>query len=319
MAASSPRSIQHSLIHHPGLLASKLQPNSRSSPHHFLLKTTAVSSTTSSTSSTSSSSTFPTIQLTKPAAIPFYSSRSWVSTLLSTKFYGPCPHHANLRKNDLNLFCTRHAQKICQYCHRDNHDSKPSCTILHVSRYMYHDVLLAKEAAALLDVSDVQSYLNNGNRVVYIDRRAQPKSKLAPHAKACAVCSRTLQDPYRFCSVFCRLAHANDPAAVATLPVPDASPLLHHNIRKTKTVSAPSSPQPQSKRNERSSKRGERPNSRAMSPVTPERAHVKSMSRTTAPPLQLRSISKKSRRKGTPVRSPSLHTLEYLLSHGTCV
>lgn len=78
-----------------------------------------------------------------------------------------------------------------------------------------------------LDISDVQSYLNNGNRVVYIDRRAQAKSKLAPHAKACVVCSRTLQEPYRFCSVFCRLAFAKDPAAAESVPVPEATPLAN--------------------------------------------------------------------------------------------
>lgn len=88
-----------------------------------------------------------------------------------------------------------------------------------------------------LDISDVQSYLNNGNRVVYIDRRAQAKSKLAPHAKACVVCSRTLQEPYRFCSVFCRLAFAKDPAAAESVPVPEATPLVNQVVgRKVKHV-----------------------------------------------------------------------------------
>lgn len=246
------------------------------------------------------------------------SHRPWIPALLSTKFYGPCPKHSTLRKNDLNLFCTKHALKICQYCNQSNHTQNASdhpCTILHVSRYMYHDVLLAKEAAALLDVSEVQSYLNNGNRVVYIDRRAQPKSKLAPHAKACAVCSRTLQDPYRFCSVFCRLAHAKDPAAVSSLPVPDACPLLQQTARKTKPhVQSPS--HSHSKRNERSAKRLDRNSARSptMSPVTPSRSCVKSS--TMAPPLQLVPMKKKSRRKGIPVRSPSSAPLCLLLSHG---
>ena len=165
----------------------------------------------------------------------------WVAKLLSTKFYGPCPNHINLRKNDQNLFCITHSEKICQYCHAASHSAKSnesfrSCSILHVSRYMYHDVLLAREASALLDVGQVQSYLNNGNRVIYIDRRAQPKSKLAPNAKSCAVCSRTLQDPYRFCSLFCRLQHANDPAADETVPVPDASPLVNQTVKKVKKI-----------------------------------------------------------------------------------
>lgn len=174
----------------------------------------------------------------------------WIRALLTTKFYGVCPKHPNLRKNDLNLFCTQHSVKICQYCHSLNKASSScnaesissslncnsqchsKCTVLHVSRYMYHDVLLAREASLLLDLAHVQSYLNNGNRVVYIDRRAQPRSKLAPNAKACAVCDRTLQEPYKFCSIFCRLAFDKHPAAVATLPLPDGAPLPGSNIRK---------------------------------------------------------------------------------------
>lgn len=175
----------------------------------------------------------------------------WIHALLTTKFYGLCPEHQNLRKNDLNLFCTQHNVKICQYCHAtskvatsgfDGESTSPlldssyqchsTCTVLHVSRYMYHDVLLAREASLLLDLAHVQSYLNNGNRVVYIDRRAQPRSKLAPNAKSCAVCDRTLQDPYKFCSIFCRLAFDKHPAAVASLPLPDGTPLPCSNVRK---------------------------------------------------------------------------------------
>lgn len=245
------------------------------------------------------------------------SPQTWVSALLSTKFYGPCPHHANLRKNDLNLFCTNHAVKICQYCHQANHHrsspTSPACTVLHVSRYMYHDVLLAKEAASQLDVSDVQSYLNNGNRVVYIDRRAQTKSKLAPHAKSCAVCSRTLQDPYRFCSLFCRLAHAKDPAAVASVPVPDALPLLQPAVRKVKkSVSESQSP---SKRMERFVKRFDRSTSSAVTQsVSQTPSPSVKMECASTPPLQLVTM-KKNRRKGQPYRSPLSTRTSILLFH----
>lgn len=355
MAASSPRCIQQSLLsdtHH--IPVKSFNPSPLSSYDSDLENTSAFLLNKPSDEQSSSSKPRSThhklndiqhlsIQLTQPSTNPFIlnhpssplsstnssplppqvdytksSHRPWISALLSTKFYGPCPKHSSLRKNDLNLFCTKHAVKICQYCHQANHSQKASahrCTILHVSRYMYHDVLLAKEAAALLDVSEVQSYLNNGNRVVYIDRRAQPKSKLAPHAKACAVCSRTLQDPYRFCSVFCRLAHAKDPAAVSSLPVPDACPLLQQTARKTKPqVQSPS--QSPSKRNERSVKRLDRNSARSptMSPVTPSRSSVKAS--TMAPPLQLVPMKKKSRRKGVPVRSLSSAPLCLLLCHG---
>ncbi len=103
---------------------------------------------------------------------------------------------------------------------------------------MYHDVLLAKEISTLLDVAHVQSYLNNGNRVVYIDRRAQPKSKLAPHAKSCIVCSRTLQDPFLYCSVYCRLSNSPSSSLVAQIPVPGTAALIPTPARRTTRASS---------------------------------------------------------------------------------
>lgn len=170
---------------------------------------------------------------------------------------------------------------------------------------MYHDVLLAKESASLFDVSEVQSYLNNGNRVVYIDRRAQPKSKLAPHAKACEVCSRTLQDPYRFCSVFCQLAHDKDPAAVATLPVPDAAPLVMQSPRKVK---APLQLEAsgQTRKTDRLLKRCDRETENRSSTSSPRSLNQRKVQDTTNLVAHIHTVpmKKKHRRKGHPLRSP---------------
>eukprot|EP00177_Eucheuma_denticulatum_P004624 GFKZ01008413.1.p1 GENE.GFKZ01008413.1~~GFKZ01008413.1.p1 ORF type:complete len:322 (-),score=43.88 GFKZ01008413.1:620-1525(-) len=241
MSAPSPRCIQHPSFPSPPTPPPTLPKQSPAPSNRNgtlkKLRTISLSLTSTPTPPPAGNPTSPvSIADTSPTLDQHPLPKPWLSTLLSTKFYGPCPHHPSLRKNDLNLFCTTHARKICQYCHQSSH-SAPNCTILHVSRYMYHDVLLAKEAAMFLDISDVQSYLNNGNRVVYIDRRAQAKSKLAPHAKACVVCSRTLQEPYRFCSVFCRLAFAKDPAAAESVPVPEATPLVNQVVaRKAKQL-----------------------------------------------------------------------------------
>jgi PLATZ transcription factor len=70
---------------------------------------------------------------------------------------------------------------------------------------MYHDVVLLREASAWFDVTHIQPYLNNGHRVLYLDRSLQPKSRLAPNAASCKVCDRTLQHPYLFCSLRCKL------------------------------------------------------------------------------------------------------------------
>lgn len=251
----------------------------------------------------------------------------WVSVLLETKFYGPCRAHASLRKNDLNLFCTDHCKKICQYCHNEGHsDRQESCSVLHVSRYMYHDVLLLKEAAIWLDIADVQSYLNNGNRVVYIDRRAQAKSKLAPHSKSCMVCSRTLQDPYRFCSVFCRLAHGNsdtDSSAVIRLPVPVQDPLVlvHSPVRRVAKRTADAGlvcSQSPVRRRDRSSKRHARRSptgSVPRSPSTPVRPATVVPSCPLTPPLRIDAAIKKHRRKSQPQLSPLSSPPSIILFH----
>jgi hypothetical protein len=70
---------------------------------------------------------------------------------------------------------------------------------------MYHDVVLLREATAWFDVAHIQAYLNNGHRVLYLDRSLQTKSRLAPNAACCKVCDRTLQHPYFFCSLRCKL------------------------------------------------------------------------------------------------------------------
>jgi hypothetical protein len=40
----------------------------------------------------------------------------WLPALLKTRFYGACPLHAALRRNELNLFDTVAMRKICQHC-----------------------------------------------------------------------------------------------------------------------------------------------------------------------------------------------------------
>lgn len=163
--------------------------------------------------------------LTTSATIP---DEPWIHSLLRTKFYGPCHQHSNLRRNEQNIFCKTHGNKICHYCHlNSNNKLHSNCVVLHVTRYMYHDVLLSNELSSELDIVNIQPYVNNGHRVIYIDRRSQPLSNAAPNAKTCLRCDRTLQDPYKFCCVFCKLSSLDHPAANSNLPLPDAGRLYN--------------------------------------------------------------------------------------------
>lgn len=105
------------------------------------------------------------------------------------------------RKNELKMFCTETEEKICEGCLADH---EGHC-VVRVCRYMYTDVVPMANLEKQLNVSCVQSYINNGHRVLYLDRTNQQKSKLAQTGTCCRRCGRTLADGFLYCSVRCML------------------------------------------------------------------------------------------------------------------
>lgn len=58
----------------------------------------------------------------------------------------------------------------------------------------------------LADIANIQSYVINGSKVIFLRRRPQPRPpKGAVGASQCVVCSRHLQDVNLFCSLQCKM------------------------------------------------------------------------------------------------------------------
>ncbi|CAK9224363.1 unnamed protein product [Sphagnum troendelagicum] len=125
---------------------------------------------------------------------------AWLEALLSEKFFVACMKHSALKKNERNVFCVDCNGGVCQHCvgaHRSH-------CLLQIRRYVYHDVIRLQDIQRLLDCSEVQTYIINSARVVFLNQRPQPRPSKGL-GNACATCERSLQESYNYCSVACKV------------------------------------------------------------------------------------------------------------------
>ncbi|GKV12877.1 hypothetical protein SLEP1_g23967 [Rubroshorea leprosula] len=124
----------------------------------------------------------------------------WLQVLLTEKFFNACIIHEEAKKNEKNIYCLDCCTSICPHCLSPHHSHR----LLQIRRYVYHDVIRLDDAAKLMDCAFVQSYITNSAKVVFINQRPQTR-QFRGSGNICSTCDRSLQDPYLFCSLSCKI------------------------------------------------------------------------------------------------------------------
>ncbi|XP_042470583.1 protein RGF1 INDUCIBLE TRANSCRIPTION FACTOR 1-like [Zingiber officinale] len=140
----------------------------------------------------------------------------WLETLLSTPFFATCPVHPDAPRSERNMFCLDcgdSASSFCLYCRTDLHSGH---SVVQIRRSSYHDVVRVAEIRNVLDIRGVQTYVINSAQVLFLNERPQPRgggrggvggaSSSSSTPYICEICARALLDPFRFCSLGCKLA-----------------------------------------------------------------------------------------------------------------
>ncbi|KAG1361342.1 hypothetical protein COCNU_09G008050 [Cocos nucifera] len=135
----------------------------------------------------------------------------WLEPLLTTPFFAACRSHSDAARSECNMYCLDcssssggAAAAFCFYCRNDRHSGH---RVIQIRRSSYHDVVRVAEIQKVLDITGVQTYVINSARVLFLNERPQPRAsaKAAASPHTCEICARSLLDPFRFCSLGCKL------------------------------------------------------------------------------------------------------------------
>ncbi|CAF2264780.1 hypothetical protein HID58_013956 [Brassica napus] len=126
---------------------------------------------------------------------------AWLEVLLKEKFFNACLDHEDVKKNEKNILCIDCCLSICPHC-LPSHNSH---RLLQIRRYVYNDVLRVEDGSKLMDCSLIQPYITNSSKVVFINERPHSR-QFRGSGNFCYTCDRSLQSPYVFCSLSCKIS-----------------------------------------------------------------------------------------------------------------
>ncbi|KAG2288033.1 hypothetical protein Bca52824_047637 [Brassica carinata] len=126
---------------------------------------------------------------------------AWLKVLLKEKFFNACLEHEDVKKNEKNILCIDCCLSICPHC-LPSHNSH---RLLQIRRYVYNDVLRVEDGSKLMDCSLIQPYITNSSKVVFINERPHSR-QFRGSGNFCYTCDRSLQSPYVFCSLSCKIS-----------------------------------------------------------------------------------------------------------------
>ncbi|XP_028789971.1 uncharacterized protein LOC114745956 isoform X2 [Neltuma alba] len=131
----------------------------------------------------------------------------WLEPLLNASFFSVCRIHGDAARSECNMYCLDcNGDPFCFYCRSSRHKDHQ---VIQIRRSSYHDVVRVAEIQKVLDISGVQTYVINSARVLFLNERPQPKTSSGKGGGAhiCEICGRSLLDPFRFCSLGCKVRH----------------------------------------------------------------------------------------------------------------